>query len=77
MSNEQRVIKLEPYGPADSGMEAMQLDQADFQSELPDQQVHVYYEDQDLGLSVGVWTTTSMQEAFGPYPGDEFMWVLE
>ncbi len=35
MSNEQRVIKLEPYGPADTGMEAMQLDQADFQSELP------------------------------------------
>ncbi|MCP4391544.1 MAG: DUF861 domain-containing protein [Gammaproteobacteria bacterium] len=26
---------------------------------------------------MGVWTTTSMQEAFGPYPGDEFMWVLE
>ncbi len=32
MSNEQRVIKLEPYGPADTGMEEMQLDQADFQS---------------------------------------------
>ena len=77
MSNEQKVIRLEPYGPADTGMEEMQLDPAGFQSELPSQQVHVYYEDQDLGLSVGVWTTTSMQEAFGPYPGDEFMWVLE
>jgi len=55
----------------------MELDPADFQSELPEQHIHVYYEDADLGLSVGVWTTTTMQEAFGPYPGDEFMWVLE
>ena len=77
MSNEPSVIRLEPNGPADTGLEEMQLDPADFQSELPRQQVHVYFEDEALGLSVGVWTTTSMQEAFGPYPGDEFMWVLE
>jgi len=37
----------------------------------------LYYEDTKLGLTVGVWTTTSMQEAFGPYPGDEFMHILE
>ena len=54
-----------------------ELDPADFQSDLPEQFVHVYFEDEALGLSVGVWTTTTMQEAFGPYPGDEFMWVLE
>jgi uncharacterized cupin superfamily protein len=55
----------------------MSLDPSDFQSDLPEQHLHVYFEDEELGLSVGVWTTTSMQEAFGPYPGDEFMWVLE
>lgn len=77
VNEKQRVIRLEPTGPADSGLEKMDLDAADFQSELPEQYVHVYYEDEDLGLSVGVWTTTTMQEAFGPYPGDEFMWVLE
>ncbi len=77
MSNNKRVIRLEPNGPADTGMPAMELDQADFQSELPQQHLHVYYEDEALGLSVGVWTTTDMQEAFGPYPGDEFMYVLE
>lgn len=77
MSNEQRVIRLEAYGPADTGMAEMQLDPADFQSELPQQHIHVYYEDEEIGLSVGVWDTTSMQEAFGPYPGDEFMWLLE
>lgn len=77
MNNQQKVIRLEANGPAETGLEKMQLDPAEFQSELPEQHLHVYYEDEDLGLSVGVWTTTSMQEAFGPYPGDEFMWVLE
>ncbi len=77
MKNQKKIIRLETNGPADSGLQEMQLDPADFQSELPDQNIHVYYEDEDQGLSVGVWTTTSMQEAFGPYPGDEFMWVLE
>ncbi len=66
MSNEQRVIRLEACGPADTGMAEMQLDPADFQSELPQQHIHVYYEDEEIGLSVGVWDTTSMQEAFGP-----------
>jgi uncharacterized cupin superfamily protein len=77
MSSNQKIIRLEASGPAGAGVEEMQLDPADFQSELPQQYVHVYYEDEALGLTVGVWTTTSMQEAFGPYPGDEFMWVLE
>jgi uncharacterized cupin superfamily protein len=77
MSTEARVYRLEPNGPAGSGLSKMKLDPGDFQSDLPEQHLHVYFEDEDLGLSVGVWTTTSMQEAFGPYPGDEFMWVLE
>ena len=59
------------------GTSTRQLEPKAFQSELPVQHIHVYYEDESLGLSVGVWDTTSMKEAFGPYPGDEFMWVLE
>ena len=77
MNNEKKVIRFEPQGPADTGMSVMELDQADFQSDLPEQQVHVYFDDEELGLNLGVWTTTDMQEAFGPYPGDEFMWVIE
>ena len=77
MSDKQRIIRFETNGPADVGLQEMQLDPAGFQSELPEQHIHVYYADEALGLEVGVWTTTSMQEAFGPYPGDEFMWVLE
>ena len=77
MSTEKKVIRLERHGPADMGMSKMELDPADFQSDLPEQHIHVYFEDEALGLSVCVWTTTDMQEAFGPYPSDEFMWVLE
>ena len=75
--NTKRIIRLEPHGPTDSGMPKMRLSPGDFQSELPVQHKHIYYEDDALGLEVGVWDTTSMQEVFGPYPGDEFMWVLE
>jgi uncharacterized cupin superfamily protein len=77
MSNNKTVIRFNPNGPADTGLSVMKLDQADFQSELPEQHLHVYFDDEALGLNAGVWTTTDMQEAFGPYPGDEFMFVLE
>ena len=77
MKTEKRIICLEPFGPAKTGMQKMHLEPEEFQSKIPVQHIHVYYEDETLGLSVGVWDTTSMQEVFGPYPGNEFMWVLE
>jgi hypothetical protein len=77
MNNPKKVIRLEANGPEDTGLVLMDLDQADFQSDLPEQHLHIYYADPELGLNVGVWTTTDMQESFGPYPGDEFMWILE
>ncbi|MCP3976392.1 MAG: DUF861 domain-containing protein [bacterium] len=77
MSTEKKVHRLEKYGPAGLGMHQMTCNPEDFASDLPTQTLHVYYDDEDLGMSVGVWTTTSMQEAFGPYPGDEFVLLLE
>lgn len=71
------IIRLRKEGPVDVGLSEMTLHQDDFQSPLPTQCLHVYFEDPEQGLTVGVWTTTSMQEAFGPYPGDEFMCILE
>ena len=76
MSNSQ-IIRLENNGPMGVGLTSMDLDPDDFQSELPEQYWHLYYENEEIGLTVGVWTTTTMQEAFGPYPGDEFMCILE
>ncbi|MFK7754995.1 MAG: cupin domain-containing protein [Sedimentitalea sp.] len=72
-----RLIHLSANGPNDVGLTALDLDPADFQSPLPKQHWHLFYEDPAIGLTVGVWDTTTMQEAFGPYPGDEFIWVLE
>lgn len=77
MSNTKKIIRLEPQGPRETGLTEMELDPADFQSDLPQQHIHLYFEDEASGLAVGVWTTTSMQEVFGPYPGDEFMCILE
>jgi hypothetical protein len=77
LSSGLQVYRLERDGPAGTGLERLTLDPAAFQSALPEQHVHIYFQEAALGLTVGVWTTTSMQEAFGPYPGDEFMCILE
>lgn len=71
------VYLLEPHGPGGTGLEPMELDPADFESELPEQQICYYINQPEIGLYAGVWTTTSMRERFGPYPGDEFMFILE
>jgi uncharacterized cupin superfamily protein len=77
MTPQPQVIHLDPAGPGGAGLEPMDLDPADFQSPLPVQNYHLYFEDDALGLSVGIWDTTTMQEAFGPYPTDEFILVTE
>lgn len=75
MTNPLSIIRFERDGP--DGLKPMDLDPADFHT-MPDQQtLHVYFEDAELGMSAGVWETTPMQEAFGPYPGDEFIFVLD
>lgn len=77
MTAPSRVIHLDPAGPEGSGLQPLDLDPDMFQSALPVQNYHLYFEDEALGLSVGIWDTTTMQEAFGPYPTDEFILVTE
>jgi len=48
-----------------------------FASPLPVQNSYEYYADEELGLYVGVWDTTDMTETAGPYPCDEYMWLME
>jgi uncharacterized cupin superfamily protein len=71
-----KIIRLEPNGPRGVTLAPLELDPADFQSPLPEQNYHLYFTDPAIGLNVGIWDTTTMQEAFGPYPGDEFILVL-
>lgn len=48
-----------------------------FASELPTQHSYEYYEDEELGLYIGVWDTDDMIEVAAPYACDEFMWLIE
>lgn len=77
MAETPRIVRLHPNGPNGEGLAPLDLDPADFQSPLPQQNFHLYFSDSSIGLNVGVWDTTTMQEAFGPYPGDEFVLVLD
>jgi len=71
------IIRLEPNGPAGTGLIQDELDPDDFQSKLPVQSTYAYYDDDQTGLYVGVWETSEMQEKFQPYGMEEFMWILE
>lgn len=74
---EKRVIRLERNGLDGSGQPVTDCDPADFQTPLPTQHEHVFYSDQEIGLNVGVWDATSIEEEIAPYPGDEFVWIIE
>lgn len=63
--------------PDDVMLEPLHLDAGSFQSPTPVQNYHQIFADDAIGLAVGVWDTTTTQEAFGPYPGDEFITVLD
>jgi uncharacterized cupin superfamily protein len=59
------------------GDNADELEPGMFDSPMPVQHTHSYFEDDELGLYVGVWDTTSMTEVAGPYACEEFMWLLQ
>ena len=74
MTNAPHPIRIDPDALT---LDPLELDPADFQSPLPVQNYAVLFEDAAIGLAVGIWDTTTMQEAFGPYPGDEYITVLD
>jgi len=70
------IIRLSP-DPDGFGDTLDKLQAEDFSSEVPVQHTHSDYEDNEIGLYVGVWDTETMLEAGGPYACDEFMWLIE
>ncbi len=75
LSEKPGIIRFEADGP--DGLKPMDLTPYDFAERPEEQLLHVYFEDDELGMSVGVWETAPMREPFGPYPGDEFIYVLK
>lgn len=76
MLEQKKIIRLRA-SPQGFGLTPDELSPDMFSSDLPVQHSHEYYQDDALGLYVGVWDTTDMIEAAGPYACDEFMWLLE
>jgi len=74
--SEKSIIKLsqKPHG---FGKVTDKLEEDMFESPLPKQHTHSYYEDDTLGLYIGVWDTTDMVETAAPYKCDEFMSIIE
>jgi uncharacterized cupin superfamily protein len=70
------IIRLSP-DPEGFGDTPDELKTEDFNSDVPVQHTHSNYEDDEIGLYVGLWDTESMVEAGGPYACDEFMWLIE
>lgn len=70
------MIRLDA-NPAGFGDIADELNAADFVSDVPVQHSYSFYEDEEIGLSIGLWDTDAMTEAGGPYLCDEFMWLIE
>jgi uncharacterized cupin superfamily protein len=74
--NSKSIIRLSP-GPVGFGDTPDALDAEDFASDIPLQHTHSDYEDDGIGLYVGLWDTGTMVETGGPYACDEFMWLIE
>ncbi len=74
--SEKKIVILN-QNPEGFGTTPDELSPEGFASDLPTQHTHVYYENEDIGLILGVWDTTEMVEAGGLYACDEFMWILE
>ncbi|MEH6651658.1 MAG: cupin domain-containing protein [Motiliproteus sp.] len=70
------IIRLSS-APEGFGQTPDELASEGFTSTLPIQHTHIYFEDEAQGLYIGLWDTTAMVEAGGPYACDEFMWLLE
>jgi len=74
--SDNKIIRLS-QAPAKFGDSPDELEPSMFVSDLPVQNSHSYYEDDEQGLYVGVWDTDDMIEAANPYPCDEFMVLIE
>jgi len=76
VGKDKSIIRLSP-DPEGFGETPDKLDAENFSSDVPVQHTHSCFEDDEIGLYVGLWDTDSMVEAGGNYACDEFMWLIE
>ena len=76
IGKDKSIIRLSP-DPEGFGETPDKLAAEEFSSDVPLQHTHSDFEDDEIGLYVGLWDTETMVEAGGPYACDEFMWLLE
>jgi uncharacterized cupin superfamily protein len=75
---EQRVIKFAENGLKDEGLALMsEIPASELESGQPVQRGIEYFGDARIGLTAGVWDCTTFTGTMGPYPVNEFMFVLE
>ncbi len=76
--SEPKITRMEPHGPTDTGMvEWDPIDPNTIESGSPVQRGHLYFNDTDMGLMVGVWDCTPFIGTMAPYDVNEFMFILE
>ncbi len=78
MALDRGIIRFQPEGPTEQGLAPMVEITPDMlvageASEL----CHNYYTSPSGVLTAGVWKCMAHTLEFGPYPVDEFMWVLD
>jgi uncharacterized cupin superfamily protein len=76
IEKDKSIIRLSA-DPEGFGEALDELEAEDFSSDVPVQHTHSVFENDDIGLYVGLWDTEAMVEAGGPYACDEFMWLIE
>ncbi len=73
-----RAIRLEPHGPAATGMaQAAIADTSLYEGGVPTQHSHNYFSEPTGQLVAGVWDTTPMFRKTMPFPRHELMMILE
>ena len=73
-----RAIRLEPQGPAATGMSKVEFtDTSMFEGGVPTHHVHNYFGEPTGQMSAGVWSTTPMHRKVMPFPRHELMMILE
>ncbi len=71
-------IKLNAFGPGGAGLTRRPpYPREGLETEPPVHSSHLYVDDEEQGIKIGVWECTPHTSKMGPFPVNEFMIILE